>query len=323
MTRQSQDHSLTLKLVRTVTPALKLKARVGYKWEFIQETKDEQWGNGLFDYTRLGCGFDAEKTAGTTILRAGFDYYTFHYPHYRSLAKGLDDRNDDYTTSLDSTTMKEISSQAGENVLDFSTVALSFEAVHAFSRNTAGTLNYSGVLKNFSDQKVIEHSGTFGGTSRADTSHCLSGGIETKTARMTLGVSDEVQYYVSNQNSYDAANSVFTEGYYSYIQQGIIPRLTVALCSGEQPVKLSLSWELSWRWYTERPALNSGGAPIGEKVFQSMSTSALTVMYPMPHSLALNFSTSYRAVSSNMKFEKNYKYNYYTLNYFCGMAWHY
>jgi hypothetical protein len=54
-----------------------------------------------------------------------------------------------------------------------------------------------------------------------------------------------------------------------------------------------------------------------------MSTSALTVMYPMPHSLALNFSTSYRAVSSNMKFEKNYKYNYYTLNYFCGMAWHY
>src|SRR5947209_5059364 len=57
--QDSQDHTFSSKLIRSFANGLKLKAVGGYGFELLRETKDEDWGKGLFDNRRLFGGTEA------------------------------------------------------------------------------------------------------------------------------------------------------------------------------------------------------------------------------------------------------------------------
>src|SRR6185503_9073135 len=82
---------LILKEVYSPRDSFKIKATGGVRAEFLRETKDETWGNGLFDYRKYTGGleteFDFSKKAGT---RFAYDYYMLTFPNYQSLESSQD-----------------------------------------------------------------------------------------------------------------------------------------------------------------------------------------------------------------------------------------
>ncbi|MHB9155507.1 MAG: hypothetical protein ACYC5N_07420, partial [Endomicrobiales bacterium] len=250
------------------------------------------------------------------IARAGLDYYTMRYPNYRALVT-----QSEFQTSLDTTTYSEISSQAGADPLDYSAVAAFIERTHAFSPRLSGVLHYDLSLKNFKDQRTVLQTGEFSGTLRQDYVHYLTLGVNFVTPRLSAGLRDTVQYYDSNQNSFDVSNSGFVQNYYDFMENAVLPNITLSLGSLEAPVKLSLYWNLAFRQYSDRPAQNADAALRGQNISQVTNTTGFAITYPLSGQLSAKLAANYRDSSSNMRYEKNYKYNYYTFNYFAGINW--
>lgn len=316
LTQDSQNHSLSLKFTERISNNFKLKARAGYKIEYLRETKDETWGKGLFDYNKTTFGLELENGNERSSMRLGADYYSTKYPNYQSLIT-----EDTFETSIDTATYSEISSQAGVNVLDFSALMLSVEAARNISQKALGSVHYDITLKNFKDQKTVKSSGEFSNELRSDIVHNLGFSISAITPKVSLALNDSVQYYGSNQNSFDTVNSRYTPRYYDFFQNSISPSITFMLGQGTNPVKLSLLWNISWRQYLERLAQNAAAELKAEKVSQTINTVGINFTYPVNHSLSALTSINYSDSSSNMRYEKNYKYNYYTFNYFAGIRW--
>lgn len=314
LTRELQDHSLSLKFIEKFDGGWKLKLRAGYKIEYLKETKDETWGKGLFDYEKIIGGFEFEKPGRRWVSRIGGDCYTMHYPNYQSLIS-----QPEFESSIDTTTYTEISSQAGTDVLDFTALAGFYNLSYAFAGNVQGTLQYDFIRKYFKDEKIVTQTGEFSNTLRQDTGHYLTLGINLSSPRVIAGLSNVIQYYESNQNSFDMANSKYIDNYYGFVENNFMPNITFLLGRGEVRSALYLFWEVAWRNYLDRPAQYADASYKNVNVAQTTSTTGCMFTYPLSRSLSLKFSTMYRDADSNMRYEKNYMYNYYSFNYFAGI----
>ena len=60
LTRQRQEHTISLKYVH-ISDFNKVKPRVSYSRALIQETRDESWGDGLFNYNTMSAGIELEQ----------------------------------------------------------------------------------------------------------------------------------------------------------------------------------------------------------------------------------------------------------------------
>ena len=87
--QDSQDHTVSTKLVRTFDNGLKLKAGGGYGIELLRETQDENWGSGLYDNNKAFTGTEAEWSwEKDRYVRLAYDYYYIRFPNYQSLESG-------------------------------------------------------------------------------------------------------------------------------------------------------------------------------------------------------------------------------------------
>jgi len=315
LTRKVLDNSLTLKATHKISDDLKAKVKVGYKMEYLQETEDEdKFGDGLFDYNRIIAGMEGEKALNENWnLRAGYDFYIMSYPNYSSLITT-------YQTSIDTATYTEISKNAGEDVLDYSTHELFFETIRSFSEKLSGKIIYDIAYKSFNDQTIVKSDGSFSSSKRSDLVHLLSFGISNKLEKVTLNIVNSVQYYDSNQNSFDANRTQYNANYYDFFQNNIMPSLVFSISKN---VRLSLWWDVAYRMYLKRPAQNESGEYQDSKISQITNTTGTNLVIPVYKSLSLNIAGSYRDSSSNNKYEANYRYNYNTSNYFAGINWEY
>ncbi|OGS47095.1 MAG: hypothetical protein A2539_08350 [Elusimicrobia bacterium RIFOXYD2_FULL_34_15] len=314
LTRKVLDNSLTLKGTHKISDTLKVKAKVGYKIEYLQETKDEKLGEGLFDYNRLAAGIEGEKLLNNNWnIRSGYDFYIMSYPNYASLITT-------FQTSIDTATYTEISKNAGKNVLDYSTHELFIEAVHGFSEKLTGKVSYDIAYKGFEDQAIVNSDGSFSSSKRTDLVHLLSIGIYQKLEKVSLNIINSVQYYDSNQNSFDANRTQYNANYYDFFQNDVMPSLVFELSKG---FNINLWWDIAYRQYTERPAQDVEGNYKTSEISQITNTTGVSVIVPVYKSFAVKVAGNYRDSSSNNKYEANYRYNYNTSNYFAGINWEY
>jgi hypothetical protein len=313
---------LTLKYILKTSETFKVKVKAGYKIEYLKETKDEQWQKGLFDYNKALGGMEIEKTYPDTEwnMRIGVDAYSMKYPNYASLIS-----NQNYQAGIDTTTYKELSNNAGTNVLDNNTNEVFVEFSHAFSDTLTGKALYDIALKNFGDQKIVNKDGTFATDLRNDTVHFLTFGITGRTERTIISLTDSVQLNASNQNSYDASLTQFIPNFYNFFQNGITPSLTFNLGETEPYSTISLYWDVALRQYSDRFVQAADGTyNTSEKINQVTSTQGLVLSLPLSgisKGLSFRVSGNYRSASSNMKYEKFYLYNYSVTTYFTGITW--
>ena len=322
LTQQSLDIGpLSLKLVHKFDDTMKGKLRLGYKVQYLKETEDEKWGEGLFDYGRTTLGFEFEKMLKKVNLKLGFDYYTMRYPNYSSLIS-----ESGFETSIDTTTYTEISENAGENVLDYNAVGFSIEGNKGLNEKLSVKASYGFSRRGFADQSIVNENGSFKDELRKDNAHNFDLGLTLNTGRTSINLIDTIQLYSSNQNSYDAGRTKYIPDFYSFFQNGFSPVLSVYLGKAKPYKKLSLFLDVSYRSYSERLSQDSEGNYRDEKIHQNINTVGLGFVYPLERlskGLSFRVNTNYRTCSSNMKYEENYRYNYYTFNYFAGVEFEY
>jgi hypothetical protein len=80
--QDSTSQNLLVKSVHTLGK-WKIKPSVGGRLEWLRETKDEDWGEGLFDYRKGSAGLETEYAFSPRAgARLAYDYYQLKFPNY-------------------------------------------------------------------------------------------------------------------------------------------------------------------------------------------------------------------------------------------------
>lgn len=309
--QDAQSHTLSLKAVYALAPVVKAKLEGGYRAEFLRETRDETWGNGLFDYTKTNGGAEMEFAyARGQKIRAGVDAYIISFTNYATLessaaAGGLG---------------REL---AGKNTLDTSnlTAAVTHEAAFSgFSTTVSAALTN----RAYPSQTTVLPNGELSSNKRRDS--IAAGSMEvarpwrvSRGTRLVVGVNVQGTMVDSNQNHYDARKYVYLPDYYDYTT--VAAGMDVSFLFGPKPWGVTVGTTMSRQDYAERLVQNTDGDYGSEAIRTDETAYTATVTYPLRDGFKLRLTGSFIDARSNMKYEKTFAYNYQTSNYLMGFSY--
>ncbi len=312
--RESAEGGINL-VYKTSLYGADARLRAAYRENFINEAKDEDWSEGLFDHRRFLLGAEA----GGEILGYDFsfsaDYLEVKFPNYESLVK-------DFEGAFDSEPLKELSREAGGNVLDYSELVLGLSA--SPEKTAARQLGYSYSLgiRDYSDQRKVESDGSFSSDKRRDVLNSLGADLRLPRGRFLFGVSGEASYLSSNQNLYEAPAAEFIEDYYSWIEGAL--GVSASYYTSEDPGSLlKMKWETRLRSYIIREARDEKGNYTGDNHIREESSITLSWRHRLFEGFYSLISLKGSFNSSNTEYEGNYVYNFETFNYSMGLNWRY
>ena len=325
--QQQMDHRISFGAVHNPEGSTwKFKPGLSYKREFMKETRDETWGKGLFDYEKIGVGFEAENIYKEPFsYRLGLDLFRIHFPNYQSLESksGVDPNGNPLGREL-----------AGKNVLDTYNTQLSASITMPYPYDepkVSLSAGYSFLFQNYIDERLVDKRGALANAGRKDFQQSLNGSIGYprpvklfgKDVRLDSTVGVNVAMNSSNQNSFDAARAHYVEDSYSYYSYGIGPSFTFAWGDPKRPAWTGLSFRYNKTQYFGRLAQDNAGLYTFERQFQSRYVLGLSYGYPIAPGFSLKVQTNMLWIRSNNTFERNYSYNYRTTNYLMGFTYEY
>jgi len=169
------SHNITLRLINKISPHTKFKVRAGYLLNYFRETKDEDWGEGLFDYSKLTGGIEIEKkTAFFEKFILSLDILKVTFPEYASLA------SEQYG--------KEV--YPGENILDFSGIMLYARILKRLGEKSILSMNATFTMKDFPEQNIILKDASFSLDKRKDrTTYINTVFSKSLSSIFSLGIS--------------------------------------------------------------------------------------------------------------------------------------
>ncbi|MBI4803302.1 MAG: autotransporter outer membrane beta-barrel domain-containing protein [Elusimicrobia bacterium] len=325
--QERMAHSLALRGIYQLSPKWKLKPAVGYKWEFLKETRDESWGNGLFDYRRPSFSLEGEYAYRDPFtFSIGYDFYHIGFMNYSSLESIIKD-------SQGNAMAREL---AGRSVLDSYNHSLTFGGTAQGPWRSYAEGNLVTTLRLFPEQHVVSGTGDYKNSTRRDLSNQLSAALKIPReiwgswkavggARLAAG------FNISNQNSYDAQRFKYLKNYYdsTSIRAGVDLNLYRKMPAGrsggteERPLEFSLSATLGRISYGGRLAQAASGLYRGARIYQNEAVLGVGVSYPIAPHFTWTSQFGYGRQTSNQDFERLYKYNFTTTNYRIGFSYEY
>ncbi|MGM0568136.1 MAG: hypothetical protein ACQESB_02835 [Elusimicrobiota bacterium] len=314
LTRQTADYGLSFVYVSSFGD-YKTRLRLGYAQSLINETKDEDWGGGLFDYTRLLSGAQAQRSFGDWDINASAEFYALSFDNYDSLVRKGEE---EFKTAVDTTTYREISGDAGKNVLDYYNAALTLQGARPLGRSTIADMSWRGDLRMYADQPVIQDEGRFSSDKRLDMLNTFSASLTYRKEKVEAGISGEGRLLISNQNSYDASGAKYVQNFYSYTDIALSPELSFYL-GQEGKKQLSFSWSVVLKFYADRPVREEDGAYTDDSIINRENSISVSYLHPVSENLKALAGASHLVSSSNMSYEQSYRYNYSTANYYAGL----
>ncbi|MBI5744493.1 MAG: hypothetical protein HY952_08090 [Elusimicrobia bacterium] len=313
LTRQRQTHTVSLKYVYT-DEFDKYKPRVSWSKALIRETKDEKWGDGLFDYSTLSFGFDAEQERPYGTFAESYDFYQVKYPNYATLLS-------EAGTVIDTTTFNELSANAGVNTMDNANHRLGFVYTW-FPDPAVMRAGYDITYRRYGDQAVVSKPATgqpyFKSDKRSDLLQNWNFRVSRALKPVYMSAGARFGWLSSNQNSYDSSRTKYIRDYYSYAELALTPAVTLQLKNGAQ-----FGYGLEWRrlWYLGRLKQDASGNYGGSKVNQTVWLNSLSARYPVYGKIFAKAAYNYQVSSSNMRYEAGYRYNYRASTYLAGVEW--
>jgi hypothetical protein len=305
-------HSLLLKSVHTWGP-WKLKPSVGLSFEWLRETKDEDWGQGLFDDRKWSAGVETERAWGETSgVRAAYDFYQIDFPNYTSLESAQDD-----------TFSREL---AGANVLDnanhMGTVTFWTPLPGEIRLDLTGILN----TREYDDQPVVDSQGQLETDKRWDDSFRVEGALGRSFSGPTewrfqgdIGVRFEKQN--SNQNHYDVKKAQSQPDYYDYKDWSVVPAVTALSPEGRWRGSVEGSFE--WRAYGVRPSQDASGNDLTDPLEVETAIARFSLVRVLSPRTSLRFQGSLGWSNSNTEYDQVFRYNYRMANYGVGFTYEY
>ena len=317
--QERMEHSLAFRAV-WADPASRwrLKPGLSYKLSFLNETRDESWGGGLFDERLWTIGGEAEfLTREPHSIRASLDWFDASYPNY---------------TSLESQAALEFAGQSlarelvGDRVLDRSgaRLGLAFDMPAGERVRLEGGL--STVWSRYAAQKIVNDSGQFDDIGREDFLTTLSAAARMPhewnadlraLGSLTLGLG----VLASNQNGYDASRGKFLPKFYDYRELSLTPAVKLLIGAPRQPVTVDLSLGWRRRAYLNRQAQDAAGTYNGGPLSTTEWRMAGTLTYPIVRRFSLVFTLERASVSSNQRYERFYRYAYEATSALAGFRW--
>ncbi|MGC8866931.1 MAG: hypothetical protein ACP5PA_01800 [Elusimicrobiales bacterium] len=298
LVRQRMGHSFSVKYVKS-KDFNHIKPRISYSLNYVNETKDESWGNGLFDYRTFSIGVEFEQERPDATYLEGFDFFTISYPNYSSLIYK-------YSTAIDTSTYLELSRNAGKDVLNSKNFKAYFDYT-VFPKNLNITYSFALTYRSFYDQSVVNELGGFKSDKRRDLLGEFGFLLSKSDKKIDAGFLSGVSYLYSNQNSYDASRTKYIDDYYGYVSINFSPYFRLKF-------KNKAAFDYSFRYerinYTGRLAQDVNGSYLSSKIYQNFYVNMISFSYPISDYLLTRLSYSYQSVDSNMKYETGYRYNY-------------
>src|SRR3989338_452842 len=315
LTRQTFENTLSLKGIYKFNDQWKSKLKGTFKNQFLVESADEELGKGLYDNQKIGFGFELERN-GTLFksVRLSFDPYQLQFIRYKTLSSG-------------SQFGSEIKS--GENTLDFNAydTTLAAEVPIMAKLTLTGSTLFS--YRIYSDQKTVTSAGLYTDSLRKDIYSLSSVGasyslpnFEYNDFELQTVAGLDLSYTLqdSDQHNYDAARTKFNENYYDYGEYGITPKIASRLF---EKLDVVLSYGYTRRSYVNRVIQSSDGTYKTKLLYTNYHTFNYSFKYPLLYGLSANAQGVYRKATSNMEFEKTYRYTYNTQHYYLGLSWEY
>ncbi|MCX5715607.1 MAG: hypothetical protein NTV07_01855 [Candidatus Omnitrophica bacterium] len=315
----SQIHNASLAWRSQMTDEVALRMTGIGTWSFTKETKDEEWGKGLYDYEDYGAAVDLRYTdffineKGKFNYLAGFEFFHRRYPHYQSLI------------SLAAQTAPE----THEKDFDGYKLSAGVEEMKAWGINWS--VKPYVLLKHYIDKKLIGDNGVLDiSKKRKDlVFECDATAIKPLVEnRWEIGVDAYLNYTESNLGYYDSmstttiADDVYTPKYYTYTAGQIYPYLTYYHPIGkDKNFVLRGGYSYMERKYTHRLAQESNRNYTNSKQKDREYGCHFMASYPIKKSLSWITTFDYVRDSSNQKFEQYYYYNYDVYEAMTGITW--
>ncbi|OGS11583.1 MAG: hypothetical protein A2234_02620 [Elusimicrobia bacterium RIFOXYA2_FULL_58_8] len=314
LTRQRQTHTFSLKYVYT-DEFNKYKPRISYSKALIKETKDEKWNDGLFDYTTLSVGIDAEQERPHGTFTESYDFYKVAYPNYSTLL------SQSQSVFNDTDTFNQLSTNSGTDPMDNTSHRLGFTYAW-FPEPLNMKAGYDLTYRSYADQAIAARPVTgqspFKSDKRADIMQNLSLKANRVLKPLYLSAGVRVGWLSSNQGSYDSVQSEYMEDYYSYVDIAVSPAMNLALKNGAQ-----FGFALDWRrvYYLGRLKQGVTGTYADSEINQTFWLTSITARYPVFNRFFARAAYNYQVSTSNMRYEENYRYNYRASTYLLGLEW--
>lgn len=316
--QERMGHSVAVRGVYQVAPGWKIKPSIGYKWEFLKETRDENWGEGLFDYRRPGLSVEGEYTYSDPFtLRMGYDFYHIGFVNYRSLESIIQD-------SQGNSLAREL---AGDSVLDSYNHSIYAGGTKEGPWRSYFDGNLAFTLRVFPEQHVVDGGGQLNNSTRRDLASQLALGWHlprqlSPAWKAVGGARLSAGYNVSNQNSYDAQRLRFLKDYYdsTSVRAGFDLNLYRKL-SRERPLELDFSATLGRTDYYGRRSQDASGLYLGSRIYQHEAVMSVGLSYPIAPHFVWTSRFGYGRQTSNQHFERLYRYNLATTTYRLGFGY--
>ena len=302
----TQEHDLTTSLKYNVNETWSLRPIFFADWVFVNETKDESFGNGLYDYRDIGGGIESAWVTLKTEerfeeTRLGFRYLDRQYPNYHSLLSLFDPNG---------------SIENNEKDLNGYKINLTRDVTvkNGWSWGLEGIFFY----KDFTDKKTVNSNGIRTGSGREDTLEYINANIAHPLgAGWTFRLDGQAAFNQSNLDFYDTRNTAtfaddnFLPDYFDYTSLTVKPSFTYRKNLGEEKdFILTLDYAFNALLYSGRKAQNvSGVYKSGDEEDYSHTFSGKT-SYPITKNVSWVVYGSYTIADSNQEFENFYLYNY-------------
>lgn len=313
LTRETLENSAIVKGIYAVSPRWKVKAKTTYKNQLLVESEDEELGKGLYDNNKYGAGLEMERTGRLfRSIRISLDPYGLRYIRYASLASGTE-----FGSEINS----------GANTLDFNAYDATLASDIQVGKRTLLQLINLASYRNFLEQKKVTTSGLYTADDRLDVFNQTTLGLSHvlpdwfgETFQLMAGLDGSYAFLTSNQNNYDASRTKFNENYYGYSEFHAGPRLAARLFNS---LDLGVSYDFGRRLYADRPIQDASGSYLTDKIRIDTHSINYSVRYPILFGISVVAQGVYRRSTSNMAYERTYRYNYTAQHYFAGLSWEY
>lgn len=312
----SMSHSLSTAIKHNINPDWSLRPLLFVDWVFVNETRDEDFGDGLYDYRDWGGGIESAWTLSRgkdrqNELRLGFRIFDREYPNYFSLI-----------TEIGGQEEKE------KDFIGYKT-NLSYDS---FSREGWGWGAESVTLyKDFTDKQTIDFNGIRQGETREDILQYFNMNLtHPVTSQIRFRLDGQFAVNFSNLDFYDTRNTVsladdhFEKNYFDYYGFSIKPSFIYSRDLGESKIfSVQLSYLFNALIYTDRNVQNPSGAYQSEEERDYTHTLSVRTSYPITPNISWVNLFNYTVAASNQEFEQFYLYDYDLWNILSGISFKY
>lgn len=305
-TETTQGHSLATSFKYEINDTWSLRPLFFVDWIFVNETEDESFGEGLYDYRDIGGGLESAWILQQTEtqmddVRLGFRFLDREYPNYRSLLS-LFNPNGSIET----------------NEKDLSGYKVNLSRDVRSKENWSWGLEGIFFYKDYTDKKTINFNGIRTGDGREDTveylnvyvSHPLSGGWFFRLDGQAAFNQSNLDFY-DTHNTGTFADDDFISDYYDYTSLTVKPTFTYVRGLGEERNFIfTADYAFNALLYSGRRAQNTAGVYSSEEEEDFKHTVSAKTNYPLTKNVSWVVYGSYTVAESNQDFENFYLYTY-------------